>query len=77
MSHVILLLAMHPNIQEKVFAELKEVFPNKDSYITAEDLKQLVYLEMAIKESMRLLTVVPLYCRRVTGDITLSMSIQN
>jgi cytochrome P450 len=72
MSHTMLMLAMHPEIQEKVVAELKSVFKTQDSYITPDDLKELVYLEQVIKESMRLNTVVPLYCRRVVGDITLS-----
>jgi docosahexaenoic acid omega-hydroxylase len=66
------MLAMHPEIQDKVVAELKTVFKNQDSNITADDVKELVYMEQAIKEAMRLMTVVPLYCRRVLGEITLS-----
>jgi docosahexaenoic acid omega-hydroxylase len=72
MSHTILMLAMHPEIQDKVVAELKSVFKTQDSNISPDNLKELVYLEQTIKEAMRMITVVPLYCRRVVGDITLS-----
>jgi cytochrome P450 len=77
MSHTILLLAMHPEIQDKVVAELKTVFKSQDSYINPDDLKELVYLEQVIKESMRMITVVPLYCRRLVGDVTLSKEISD
>jgi cytochrome P450 len=71
MSNAILLLAMHPDKQEKAVQELREVFKDQNSEITKEDLNKLVYLEMVVKEGMRLLTVSPVYVRQVTGDVTL------
>jgi cytochrome P450 len=71
MANTVLLLAMHPDIQEKVFKELHDVFPTQDSEVTKEDLSKLVYLEMVLKESMRLLIVSPIYVRQITGDVTL------
>jgi cytochrome P450 len=72
MANTVLLLAMHPDIQEKVFKELHDVCPTQDGEITKEDLTKLVYLEMVLKESMRLLIISPIYVRQVTGDVTLS-----
>jgi cytochrome P450 family 4 len=74
MSNTILLLAMHPEIQEKVFAELQEVFKDQNAYIGAEEMQQLVYLDMVIKETQRVFAVVPLVTRITTGDVQLSKS---
>jgi cytochrome P450 len=62
---------MHPDIQDKVIDEIRSIFKDQDSEITAEDCKNLVYLEMVIKEGMRLLPIVPLFVRETTGDVTL------
>ncbi len=46
------LLSRHPEIQEKLFGEVDNVFVS-DS-VTLDEIKQLTYTEMVIKESMRL-----------------------
>jgi cytochrome P450 len=63
---------MFPDIQEKIVAELREVLPDQDSDITPEQLHKLVYLKQTIKETMRFLSIVPLYCRRLVGEVELS-----
>jgi cytochrome P450 len=77
MANTVLLLAMHPDIQEKVFKELHDVFDTQDDDITKEDLNKLVYLEMVIKEAMRLLIISPIYGRQTTGDVTLGENPDN
>jgi cytochrome P450 len=72
MSNVVLLLAMHPEVQEKVFAELQMVFKQPDAYIGAEELAELVYLEAVIKETQRVMAVIPVITRTTTGDVELS-----
>ncbi|XP_055541944.1 probable cytochrome P450 313a4 [Wyeomyia smithii] len=52
-STTLLLLAMHPEVQERLYQEITEALPR--DYIDYEDLSKLVYLEMVIKESMRLI----------------------
>lgn len=59
-----MLLATHPEIQEKAFAELKEVFYSEDVEITYDNITKLDYLERIIKESLRLCPVVPGECKR-------------
>lgn len=47
------LLSQNPDIQQKLQAELDEVLGNKDACF--EDLENLKYTEMVVKESMRML----------------------
>jgi cytochrome P450 len=72
MSNTILLLAMHPEIQDKVVVELKKVLPDQSSDITMDHLHQLTYLKQVIKESLRLLVITPMFSRNLTGEVTLS-----
>lgn len=72
MSNVILMLAMHPEIQEKVFHEIKDVHESQTSHSDAEVLSKLDYLEMCIKESLRLFPVAPFIARQNSEDIKLS-----
>ena len=66
---------MHPEVQEKVFAELLQIFPNKDITVSEEDLKQMTYSEMALNESMRLLAPVPVIGRVTMKEIQLKNNI--
>ncbi|KAL7038858.1 hypothetical protein ACKWTF_009717 [Chironomus riparius] len=66
----LLLLAIDTDIQEKVYGEIIEV-----SNINYDSLTKLSYLEMVIKESMRLLPAIPLVGRETQeemqiGDLT-------
>lgn len=54
-----MLLATNPEIQEKVAAELKEVFYSDDVEISYDNITKLDLLERVIKESLRLCPVVP------------------
>ena len=72
LANTILLLAMHPEIQEKVYKELRQVFPEQESDVSYDDITNLTYLEMVIKESMRIIPVIPLILRETTSDIKLS-----
>jgi cytochrome P450 family 4 len=55
--------------QEKVFAELSEVFANSHRPCTTQDVASLKYLECCIKETLRLYPSVPAIMRRLTEDV--------
>lgn len=68
---VLFMLAIHPECQEKVYDELLSVFPNKDVDATVDDLYKLKYLDMVIKETLRIFPTVSLIARHAIGDIQL------
>jgi cytochrome P450 family 313 len=66
------MLAMHKNVQEKALAELREVFSSPDDPVDIDILTQLPYLEMVIKESMRLFPISPIAFRTSTHEFVLN-----
>lgn len=67
-SFALLMLGMHPQVQEKAVDELREVFGDADTVIDYNSLSKLPYLEMILKETMRLFPVVPISARKSTGE---------
>lgn len=64
------LLATHPEEQEKVYQEMKEVLPNVQ-HPDIEELDKLKRLDMVIRETLRLYPAVPMMVSRVgTKDMT-------
>ncbi|CAH8349462.1 unnamed protein product [Eruca vesicaria subsp. sativa] len=61
MTHLI----TNPRVMNKVQAEVREVIKNKDN-ITEEDIEQLKYFKMVIKETHRINPLVPLLIPRET-----------
>lgn len=72
LSYIILLLAMHPDVQDKVYDELHEVFDAQDEIMTYEHIQRLTYFDRVIKEGLRLLPVVPFIMRTATADTQIS-----
>src|SRR5260221_5795200 len=61
------LLSQHPEIETKLHAELDSVLGGR--LPTLKDLGQLPYLDMIIKETMRLYPPIPIIGRMATEDI--------
>ncbi|CAK1604014.1 unnamed protein product [Parnassius mnemosyne] len=71
-GYTLKLLAMYPKIQDRVFQELQEVFGYSDRPLVKKDLINLKYLDMVVKESLRLFPPVPFIIRKVgLEDVTL------
>ncbi|XP_065082838.1 probable cytochrome P450 313a4 [Ochlerotatus camptorhynchus] len=66
-ANSLLMMAMHPAVQERAYQEVLEIVPS--GAITAEDLSKLVYLEMVIKETMRLIPVAPIITRTCEEEL--------
>lgn len=69
LSFIMLMLAMHPECQERVYDECKSVNVSAGEDISNEDVVHLKYLDMFIKETMRLFPAVPYLTRTTTSDI--------
>ncbi|KAI6194158.1 hypothetical protein M3Y96_01095000 [Aphelenchoides besseyi] len=61
-------LAHHPTFQDRVIDEVDRIFGHSDRPCTADDLKELQFLEQCIKESHRLFPPVPMLFRKVEQD---------
>ncbi|KAJ3656432.1 hypothetical protein Zmor_015512 [Zophobas morio] len=69
-SFALYCLADHPEVQEKVFQEQKEIFGDrKKPATTYSDLQQMKYLECVLKETLRLYPSVPVIGRHTTEEI--------
>ncbi|KAF7279570.1 hypothetical protein GWI33_007032 [Rhynchophorus ferrugineus] len=64
-------LSLHSSVQEKVLQEQKSLFGAdlKKATPTYNQLNEMKYLEMVIKESLRLFPSVPLVARRLSSDL--------
>ncbi|XP_069680219.1 cytochrome P450 4C1-like isoform X1 [Periplaneta americana] len=65
------LLGLHPDIQNRVYQELKDIFHDSDRSPTIKDLQDMKYLQMVIKETLRLYPSVPLIARLAPNDFEL------
>lgn len=68
------MLAMYPEYQERVYSELKSIDLSDDADIPNDVLTNLTYLEMFIKETLRLFPSVPYMTRTVLADMKLGMT---
>ncbi|XP_058822327.1 cytochrome P450 4d2-like isoform X2 [Topomyia yanbarensis] len=71
-AFTLLLLARHKDVQEKVYKEVTEIIgTNLDTPVTYRNLQDMKYLEMVIKESLRLYPPVPIIGRKFTEKTTI------
>ncbi|XP_012519081.1 PREDICTED: docosahexaenoic acid omega-hydroxylase CYP4F3-like [Propithecus coquereli] len=72
LSWVLYNLARHPEYQERCRQEVQELLRDREpKEIEWDDLAQLPFLTMCIKESLRLHPSIPVISRRCTQDIVL------
>uniref|UniRef100_A0A0K8SC59 Cytochrome P450 4C1 n=1 Tax=Lygus hesperus TaxID=30085 RepID=A0A0K8SC59_LYGHE len=63
------LLALNPDCQEKLYEELNARFEKSNCNPTMDDLNNLKYLDMVVKESLRLCPSVPSVARQITENL--------
>jgi cytochrome P450 family 4 len=67
------LLSRYPRVQDKLFEELRHALgENQQTGVTYRNLQNLKYLELVIKESLRLYPPVPIIGRIVQEDVNLN-----
>ncbi|VVC26885.1 Cytochrome P450,Cytochrome P450, E-class, group IV,Cytochrome P450, conserved site [Cinara cedri] len=68
----VLLLAMHQDIQDKVYDEIYNVLGDSDRDVTPDDLFRFKYLEMVLKETLRLFPPGAIFSRKTDANIRLT-----
>ncbi|KAI4483216.1 hypothetical protein M0804_008271 [Polistes exclamans] len=72
------MLATFPDIQEKVYEELYDMYGSSDSVdvpVTMEDTKKMNYLDRVIKETLRLFPPGPIFARTLCSDIKVNENV--
>lgn len=70
----LLLLAMNQDAQEKVVAEMSSILSSHNDNVDDECLSKMIYLDLVIKESLRLIPAVLMTARETSEDVELSMT---
>jgi len=74
-SFCLYLLSRNPNVQEKLYIEIKNHFGlNLDRSITYADLNNLPYLNNVIKEALRIYPPIPAIGRWLEEEMKIGMS---
>lgn len=68
---LILMLAIHQEYQDRVVDELRSIFSDVNEPVTCEHLTMMTFIEMVIKESLRLFPIAPYLARECTEDFTI------
>lgn len=72
-SFALYCLAKNPEAQRKAFEEINNVIGGDiQKPVTLKDLSDLNYLELVIKESLRLYPSVPIYARKIKENVEIS-----
>ncbi|KAG4074182.1 hypothetical protein HA402_016210 [Bradysia odoriphaga] len=64
-------LARYPDIQQKCFQEIRNVLGDNRSATSCNELNNLRYLDLVIKETLRLYPSVPLIARLLSEELTI------
>lgn len=70
-AYAILMLAMHPEIQEQVFDELHSIYETQNQEVSHDEMQRSELLDRVIKETMRLFPSVYLFSRTSMIDVSL------
>lgn len=69
-------IANNPDVQKKILDEQADIFADNTSEISYNDLNQMKYLEMVIKETLRMYPSVPFYGRQTTEEFQITEDVK-
>lgn len=67
-AHVLLLLAINPESQTRLYNAIQEKNLSEDDINTSTVVNSIEYLELVLRESYRLMPTVPMILREITDD---------
>lgn len=70
-ANILLLLAMHSKVQEKCYQEIKSIWVDSNLDIDLNMISQLTYVNMTIKECMRVIPTAPFVFKTSSKDLEL------
>ena len=68
LTFTLLLLAHHPEVQDKLFKEIQDVLNGDIEALTIDKVNKLEYMDRVIKESLRIYPPVPFISREFSED---------
>jgi cytochrome P450 len=68
LSYMTYLLAMHPDVQDKLYTHLMAIIGDKET-VTAEDFGEMRYLHYIMMETLRLYAIIPCVTRVASEDV--------
>jgi cytochrome P450 len=68
LAHAMLMLAIHPEAQERLFEEIQSTITSDDDLKSSATINSMEYLELVQKEIFRLLPTVPMILRETLDD---------
>ncbi|XP_037044699.1 cytochrome P450 4d1-like [Bradysia coprophila] len=68
-SFVLYNVAKYPDVQRKVYEEVANHLQDGDHDVSLKDLNNFRYLDLVIKESLRIYPIVPYFGRRLCDDV--------
>ncbi|XP_067641635.1 cytochrome P450 4g15 [Eurosta solidaginis] len=71
-SFFLSLMGIHQQIQDRVIAELDEIFGDSDRPATFQDTLEMKYMERCLMETLRMYPPVPLIARELQEDLKLA-----
>lgn len=58
LSYTILLLAMYPDVQDRLYNELRSVYDTQDDDTSYEIIQRLPYLDLVLKEGIHAINII-------------------
>jgi cytochrome P450 len=74
--NILVLLGMNPEKQEKLYQELSSIIINETDELTEEMLNKMTYLDLVIKETLRMIPNAIMMARHISDDLKLSKFIK-
>lgn len=66
-------LAIHQDVQQKVYEEICEVYGDESTEVDYDNIGSLKYLEMVIKETLRLFSPIPISIRETFEELDIGL----